>query len=412
MKLKTIHQLPATAAVGMALSLLITGNAEAYTFTKIAYTSTQIPNTSYLFSFFGQPSINNSGTVAFIGGLYVPEVRRDSVGVFTGDGEQLTTIFFGRDTIILDTNINDKSDVAFWKVVGSPRLPNAWDILISSGGLTTPIYRVPRPFHPAGFSMNNEGTVAILDIDYCCRPGMRRNDFLLTISADGEQTPIANTSNFFESLYWLSYVPNLNPALNDTGTVAFWASLDAGGQGIFTSSGGDYTTIANSSGSFKDLDWPGLNNAGTVVFQASLDAGGRGIFTSSGGNYTTIADSSGLFDYFSAPTINDAGTVAFWASLDSGDQGIFTGADPVANKVIATGDTLFGSTVTGLTFSPKGFNDAGQIAFIASLGNGRQGLFRADPEAQVPTSVPEPGSIVGLGLLGLTTFLMRKQTLS
>jgi hypothetical protein len=403
MELKTIHQLSVATAVGMTLSLLMIGKAQAYTFTKIADIGTQIPNTNASLNSLGSFSINNSGTVAFTGG--VPGRHGSGGGVFTGDGEQLTTIFFSRDTRIGDVNINDKGDVAFWNVVGSPRLPNAWDLVISSDGLTTPIYRVPIPFHPAGFSMNNEGTVAILDIDYCCRSGMRRNDFLLTISADGEQTPIANTSAPFESLS--------SPALNDIGTVAFRASLDGGGQAIFTSNGGDYTTIANTSGSFRSLSFPAINNAATVAFSAGLDAGGGGIFTSSGGDYTTIVNSSGLFDGFSGPAINNVGTVAFGASLDAGGYGIFTGADPITDKVITTGDTLFGSTVTGLTFSPKGFNDAGQIAFIASFGDdSRQGLFRADPEAQLPTSVPEPGSIVGLGLLGLSTFLMRKRALS
>jgi hypothetical protein len=372
MKLKTIHQLPATAAVSMALSLLITGKAEAYTFTKIADTiNTQIPEANASLSYLGDFSINNSGTVAFNARAHVPESIRSGVGVLTGDGKQLTTIFFRIDTGVVDANINDKGDVAFWMVVGSPRLPNAWDLVISSGGLTTPIYRVPIPFQPAGFSMNNEGTVAILDIDYCCRAGMRRNDFLLTISADGKRTTIANTSAPFESLS--------SPALNDTGTVAFTASLDGGGQAIFTSNGGDYTTIANTNGSFRSLSSPTINNAGTLAFSAGLDAGGGGIFTSSGGDYTSIVDSSGSFDGFSVPAINNAGTLAFGASLDAGGYGIFTGADPITDKVITTGDTLFGSTVTGLTFSPKGFNDAGQIAFIASFGDdSRRGLFRAD----------------------------------
>lgn len=401
MELKTIHQLSVATAVGITLSLIITGKAEAYTFTKIADTTTSVPNTNRFFNSFGSFDINNSGTAAF--SASVPGSVRSATGVFTSDGEQLTTISFRGDTIITDVNINDKGDVAFWRVVGSPRQPDAWDLLISSNGLTTLIYRNPIPLSPPEFSIsiNNEGTVAFLDIDFCCQ---YRNDFLLTISADGEQTTIAQTSPPFASLF--------SPAINDIGTVAFTAILDTGGRGIFTSSGGDYTTIVDTSGSFESLSYLAINNAGTVAFWASLDAGGEAIFTSSGGDYTTIVDSSGLFDNFSVPAINNAGTVAFGASLDAGGYGIFTGADPAVDKVIVTGDTLFGSTVTNLRFSRNGFNDAGQIAFVASLENGRQGLFRADPEAQLPTSVPEPGSIVGLGLLGLSTFLIRKRALS
>lgn len=410
MKHKTIHQLPTVAAVGMALSLLITGNAEAYTFTKIADTTTPVPNTNSFFDSFGAFDINNSGTVAFSASVPpfysatgVFTSNKPATGVFTSDGEQLTTISFREDTIIREVNINDKGDVAFWRVVGSPRNPVTWDLLISSNGLTTLIYRDLITLSLGELSINNEGTVAFLDRDVlCCQS---RNDFLLTISADGEQTTIAHTSPPLAYLY--------SPAINDIGTVAFTANLDAGGWAIFTSSGGDYTTIVDTSGSFQSLFSSAINNAGTVAFGATLDAGGQGIFTSSGRDYTTIVNSSGLFDYFSAPALNNAGTVAFWASLDAGGYGIFTGSDPITDKVITTGDTLFGSTVTGLRFSPKGINDAGQIAFIATFGDGSKGgLFRADPEAQLPTSVPEPGSIVGLGLLGLSTFLMRKRALS
>ncbi|WP_446385630.1 DUF7453 family protein [Coleofasciculus chthonoplastes] len=66
-----------------------------------------------------------------------------------------------------------------------------------------------------------------------------------------------------------------------------------------------------------------------------------------------------------SPIINNKGAIAFEAVLDTGEYGIFTGADPVADKVIAIGDPLFGSTVTSLGVSDKGFNDAGQVAFLA-----------------------------------------------
>jgi hypothetical protein len=106
---------------------------------------------------------------------------------------------------------------------------------------------------------------------------------------------------------------------------------------------------------------------------------------------------SAFSDLF-APSINDLGSVAFLADLKKGGSGIFTGPDPAANKVIAIGDPLFGSTVTALQFSSQGLNNSGQVAFWASLADGRQVIVRADPLA-----VPEPTSfaLLSLGVLGL-----------
>jgi hypothetical protein len=97
--------------------------------------------------------------------------------------------------------------------------------------------------------------------------------------------------------------------------------------------------------------------------------------------------------------------------LDTGVTGIFTGADPIADKVIAIGDTLFGSRVTSLSFSNKGLNNSGQLAFVAGLENGISGVFRADPQPPVQ-SVPEPSSVLGLlavGAFGAGSALKRKQ---
>lgn len=56
---------------------------------------------------------------------------------------------------------------------------------------------------------------------------------------------------------------------------------------------------------------------------------------------------------------------------DAETFGIYTGPDRVADKVIATGDSLFGSTVTDLAFDRDGMNNKGQIAFTAHLADGR-----------------------------------------
>lgn len=73
------------------------------------------------------------------------------------------------------------------------------------------------------------------------------------------------------------------------------------------------------------------------------------------------------------------------ADLDAGGSGIFTGPDPVADKVIQTGDTLDGSIITRLRFCDDGLNNSGQLAFQATFDDPtvpdgiRVAVYRATP---------------------------------
>jgi hypothetical protein len=118
-------------------------------------------------------------------------------------------------------------------------------------------------------------------------------------------TNIADSSGQFSGF-------NPIPSMNNSGTVAFIASLDTGESGIFSGSGGPTTTLYDTSGpfsgfggfdSFFNITGPSLNDSGTVAFIASLDAGEQGIFTGSGGPPTTIVDTSGPFARFDAPSL-------------------------------------------------------------------------------------------------------------
>jgi len=90
-----------------------------------------------------------------------------------------------------------------------------------------------------------------------------------------------------------------------------------------------FTNIADTTGVFSNFSQFGEPIAadGTVAFFASLDGGGKGIFTGSGGTLTTIADSTTepLEDVSDNFAISAEGTVAFRLQPVNGSLTIFTG---------------------------------------------------------------------------------------
>jgi hypothetical protein len=91
------------------------------------------------------------------------------------------------------------------------------------------------------------------------------------------------------------------------------------------------------------------------------------------------------------PAINDLGVIA----------GLVTGVGPdrlaifengVEGTLISVGSPFDGSTVRGMAFSPEGFNNLNQIAFLAELSDGRSVVVLA--------TVPEPGSLTMLLVIG------------
>ena len=119
--------------------------------------------------------------------------------------------------------------------------------------------------------------------------------------------------------------------------VAFVASERDGGSGVYLSNSdgeeGIITRIVDGS-EFDALNqYVTINNQGQVAFLGFPVGGGSGIFVSRNGSaLTTIAATGAVFDSFGAedgdgtPSINDAGAVAFYATLTDGGGGIFTGA--------------------------------------------------------------------------------------
>jgi hypothetical protein len=381
----------ATVGVLAALALLCAptsaGGAD-YTFTKVADSAAD----GFDPSSFGSASINAPGDIAFRAGRVAPDGFNTIGGIYrVNAGGGLTTIvedakrfgFIGRNP-----SMNDLGEVSFaarLNEVDRATGDTIEAILRGDGKQLTEIASTAEQFNFFGFdtSVNNGGVVAFkAELD----PQFNFDEGLFSGSGDkklGTTTHyLASTSPFVGD--------DSRPSINNVGNIAFEEQTDGDfDDGIFvTTEGGGFTTIAHDPD--HSVQEPVLNDAGTAAFETSFFKAGQfvtAIVTGSGRRPRTIVDTQRDFASFGfrpAP-LNNNGEVAFLATLaDFQTTGIFVGPDPVADRVIATGDTLDGATVTGLGFAEEGLNDSGQLAFTASFQDPntfetRVAVFRATP---------------------------------
>jgi hypothetical protein len=373
---------PAGLLIAAGLSALCAFSDAA----AMSYTFTDIADTTATFSRFGVfPSVNSAGTVAF-----EADLANGQLGIFTGRGGPVTTIAqtgvgspFGSFGFPV---INQRGTVAF--VAGTSA---GTSIFTATRGAVTPVVdNIPPPFE--GFadpSLNGAGMLAFV-------AELKTGELQVLKGTGAPFTVVADNRGTIDG-----FVSN-RTAINARGTVAFSARLKDGGAGVFAGRGGNLTAIADTAGIFSGFGeaGPTINNQGKVAFLGDLKSGGQGVFVGTGRTLTTIADTREGFSLFVNTDINNRGTVAFAAFLDAGGEGIFTGADLTADRVIGTGDVLDGATVTRLGgaagLSRIDLNDRGQFAFVATLSDGREGIFRADPALE-PT--PEPTTLLLWGTM-------------
>lgn len=255
--------------------------------------------------------------------------------------------------------------------IGPARAQYTLTTIVESGG---PL----RPFTDAP-SINNAGTVAFKA--FGSQTGARTSG--VYTGNGGAITTIADTNELFTDFYGTLMVNNLSygnasVSINDNGMVAFHASLNVRHvSGIFMGNGSTITAIATTNGPFSgfgvedgrssDQYSLSINNNGSVAFIARLDAGGEGVFASSGGPTTTIADTSPAspFRGFSGPNINDNGTVAFYAVQrppQGYQQGIFTGTGGATTAIFTRPSS------PGINISDPAINNSGTVAFTAYAG--------------------------------------------
>jgi hypothetical protein len=370
-------------ALGAMLSTVQAQTAPQYTFTRVADSAEDgfDPNS------FGCAAINNRGDIAFRAGRPAPDGFNTIPGIYRANADgSLTTIAEDQKRFVsigFNPSINNAGQVSFAARLDGGNKPDTEAILRGDGRKPTTIATTAGEFAFFGFdtSINNFGEVAF-------KAELDNGDEGLFSGSGGKSGItthyLASTSAFDGN--------DSRPSINNPGDIAFEESIDFN-TGIFVGRTGTFRTVATSDPDVF-VQKPVLNDAGTVAFQRSFSEQTSGEFVEelvtvdADGTLATVADTRGEFSSFGfrPPSLNSGGEVAFLSTLDDfSTSGIFVGSDPVEDRVVATGDTLDGATVTGITFCEEGLNDSGQLAFTAFFENPdtfelRAAVYRATPE--------------------------------
>ena len=281
------------------------------------------PGTGFALVANGNPSMNDSGQVSF-GASPSPDGGQ---AIMRGDGTTLTTIATTQGTGFAsfgdNTSINDSGEVAFDAQLGS----GASGLFSGTGAATTTHYLNTEDAFvdasPARFnatsdrpSINSVGDIAFLDeIQGSFRQDIFRGqeESFTTISAS--DPPSAETP----------------PLLNDGGTATWQTSfLDETGfsvRAIVTGAGiGRATPVVDSSGAFDIFHSYAMNNSGAVAFSATLDSDNLGIpsiFVGPSAKKDRVIGPGDRLDggtvaglRFCEEGLNDSGQLAFVAEIE------------------------------------------------------------------------------------------------
>lgn len=227
-------------------------------------------------------ALNNRGTIAYVG------QNMRGIGVLSSDGRLIAEANDARLSTVDSADINDRGTIVYRSQDG-----RSFTIFANKGtktktlsSTTYPLYVMAPKSGAFSPSLNNRGTVAFvaLEIDPTSEYTASFNPGKAKIlkSNGTKTTTVADTSGAYSSFSGgnndnFAAVP---PTINDRGTVAFYAQLDAGGEGIFTGPNPvKHKVIATGDSLFGytvqsvALSPSGINDLGQITFIARLANG-------------------------------------------------------------------------------------------------------------------------------------------
>jgi uncharacterized protein (TIGR03437 family) len=391
------NQLVRLGALALVGVLAVPGLFGAtYTYTKI--TDDAPGSTLGAFtSFLGPFLINSSGAVAFT----AKSGDVGEVGVYTGSASGINTVYVGglnlnSPLVFAATGFNDSGTVVY--------LTEARAVYTATAGGTPFMVSAPTSTGNSAIfpGINNAGTVAY--------GADELNNSILTRTGTADaQTLVSNTALPGSNALTAPTLTGLS--INNSGTVAFYALDVASGAscrcGIYTAGPGAPTPVAPLQENLSSGTVPQLNENGAIAFLGTYQSV-KGVFVASNGQIAAAVDLGTQVVSLGAAnnvSLNSQGQVAYWAKFGISPfvEGIFTGPDKVADKVIGTGDPLFGSVVSSIAepqVAGRFLNDNGQVAFSYKLSNGLSGVAVATP---VASGTPPP-SLAANGIVNGASF--------
>ncbi len=406
---------PRSADIAVAGGLLCLGfvagaNAQSWSYTRIADTSTTIPGTPFQFQVFGVPSIEN-GVVGLTGSRITP--AQVPAGVYTGAGGPLSIVadnmtavpggggtFTGFGQFLGSWPSSSAGSVAFHGQIGGG--VNAAGIYLRDGAQLLKVvdYLTPVPngtggnFFPIGQPSLENGRVAFVASEF---GGAQRGVYswqggALSIIAD-RNTPIPSGPGAFTDFFDCDL---------SQGQIVFSAEGTGLHRGIYSSDTGgslsrlyDTTMVVpgGNGGNFTGFAQTVLND-GRVAFYGQ-GGGQEGVYTDITGALEVIANHNtpvpglaGTFGGFGFVSI-DEGVIAFTGLHSGALLGVFSTHGGTLQKVLAFGDLLDGRIVEDAFIGGQAL-DGDSIAMKVLFTDGTQGIYMATIPAPATLAVAVP----------------------
>lgn len=356
----------------------------------LSYTLTPIADTGPGSPYSGLPvgqAINDRGQVALVAVL-----KSGGEAVYRTEGDGSLTAIARTDGLIRDFYLspymNDSGTVSF----GADLTDGAQALFTGSGGDLTRIADT-EPASPFSTIPNPAARIDARGEVYF-RATMRSGETGFFAGDGGPTSTLYVTGGEF-SAFPSSLAHQVHGEFG-----SFRATLSGGPAGVFKGNGSATETLVTAGGLYRDFFGAEINDPGTVAIPADLTAGGQALLVAENGALRPFVDTTGPYSQILPSgqlSINNGGEIAFGATLKAGGRGFFDGPDPVADKIVAIGDGLAGSTVVGFpqnSMNPRSLNDAGEFLFRATLADGRIVLAVAEPdgEGQGPRAADEDES--------------------
>jgi hypothetical protein len=359
--------------------VLVTGSARAeYLFIKVV----DSPTSNSLIS----PYINNVGQVAY---WSLDALGRHTVNFWDSATGATTNVFTAslppsgtnNESLSFRPSLNDLGQVAYaFRESGVGGVTQSLRVWNSTSNTTQTYLSLNSSIGDP--TIGDNGTLAYSRAN----SGTPTTSNAYSVNASGSVQDFGRTGSPF-------------PSINASGNLAF-------GQGANAIVVGSSPSNSQSIVAPNFLIGPGIaiSDSGTVAFTAvdnSSAVTSSSVYTASVGSAPTLVASGADFQGLASGvvSINSANNLAFLGTPVGGTRGLYSTAQGLSTPIIRVGDAFDGSIVTGLGMGIHGLNDALNVAFLATLQDGRTGIYFG------VVAVPEPSSLplASIAFLGIFT---------